>query len=34
MRIEEHDGVEEIDAVYKDVLAGKNRPDVGFVVQF
>jgi hypothetical protein len=34
MQIEEHHGVDEIAAVYEAVLDGKNRPEVGFVLQF
>jgi hypothetical protein len=34
LRIEEHSGVDEISSVYSDVVAGKNPPDIGFVLQF
>jgi hypothetical protein len=34
LRIEEHVGVDEINTVYQDVLAGNNRPDVGLVLEF
>lgn len=34
LQIEEHTGVEAIDAVYQSVLSGDSRPDVGHILQF
>lgn len=34
LQIEEHTGVEAIDAAYQSVLSGERRPDVGHILQF
>jgi hypothetical protein len=34
LRISEHHGTEEIEAVYANVLSGKSRPDIGFILAF
>lgn len=34
LQIEEHTGVEAIDAAYQSVLSGESRPDVGHILQF
>lgn len=34
LEIEEHIGLDAIDAAYQSVLSGKSRPDVGHILQF